>query len=74
MIPEDSRRGFPTIDCMFFPATHGDDIQLDPTLNKNKNINNQKTHSQSVSGLINNQQKYRERPTIIMCNPNALIY
>ena len=50
MIPEDSRRGFPTIDCMFFPATHGDDIQLDPTLNLNKNINNQKTHSQSVSG------------------------
>ena len=28
MIP--SSNGHPPIDCMFFPATHGDNVTLDP--------------------------------------------
>ena len=34
-IPEDARKGYPTVDCMFFPATHGDEIQIDPSFKKN---------------------------------------
>ena len=30
IIEQDSSRGLPAIDCMFFPATHGDTISLDP--------------------------------------------
>lgn len=46
----------PTIDCMFFPSTHGDTISID---------------GESAADL---DRKYLNKSTIIMCNPNALIY
>jgi pimeloyl-ACP methyl ester carboxylesterase len=50
---------------MFFPATHGDNITIYP-----ENEGNQKwtaTDSEQTN-------KYLFKSTIIMCNPNALIY
>lgn len=55
MIPSIKGRNQPKIDCMFFPATHGDIIELDPKAD------------------LNNKE-YLNKSTIIMCNPNALIY
>jgi pimeloyl-ACP methyl ester carboxylesterase len=49
----------PSIDCMFFPATHGDNITVDPECEQND------------SDIT---KKYLFKSTIIMCNPNALIY
>lgn len=43
---------------MFFPATHGDNIELDP----------------SDSDYGNDDKKYLKKSTIIMSNPNAMIY
>jgi hypothetical protein len=31
MIPSIPGKNQPEIDCMFFPATHGDNIELDPS-------------------------------------------
>ena len=31
MIPSITGKNQPEIDCMFFPATHGDNIELDPS-------------------------------------------
>jgi hypothetical protein len=58
MIPSIPGRNQPEIDCMFFPATHGDSIDLDP----------------SDSDLENAEKKYLQKSTIIMANPNAMIY
>ena len=33
-IPAQEGKTQPVIDCMFFPATHGDIIQLDPDLDE----------------------------------------
>lgn len=48
---------------MFFPATHGDNITLDPDYEGIPN----RTESDFT-------KKYMFKSTIIMCNPNALIY
>ena len=56
MIPSIPGRQQPEIDCMFFPATKGDKIELDP------------------SDGENSAKKYLEKSTIIMSNPNAMIY
>ena len=62
MIPSIPGRNQPKIDCMFFPATHGDKIVLDPNELK-------------LDGdMIALDKKYLEKSTIIMSNPNALIY
>lgn len=61
MIPSIPKRNQPRIDCMFFPATHGDKIVLDPE--------RAKSEASEVS-----DKKYLEKSTIIMSNPNALIY
>ena len=51
----------PAIDCMFFPATHGDTISLDPDY-------------PDLATELDLTKKYINKSTIIMCNPNALIY
>jgi hypothetical protein len=66
MIPSIPGRKEPKIDCMFFPATHGDVIELDPILEPS-------AFNQS-SLLLESVRKYIDKPTVIMCNPNALIY
>jgi hypothetical protein len=48
---------------MFFPATHGDQIEVDPQLDSN-----------DLEQLSSSTKKYINKSTIIMCNPNALIY
>ena len=48
---------------MFFPSSYGDTIELDPD-NVKYETNNQ----------YKSKKKYLEKSTIIMCNPNALIY
>ena len=55
-------QGKPTIDCMFFPSTQGDEVKLDP-MSSNRDMES--------SG---SNQKYLSKSTIIMCNPNALVY
>lgn len=50
---------------MFFPATHGDVIELDPE---------QSQFNQSSITSTGGNKRYLDKPTIIMCNPNALIY
>lgn len=62
MIPSIPGRNQPKIDCMFFPATHGDKIVLDP---------NELKLDEDMIAL---DKKYLEKSTIIMSNPNALIY
>jgi len=62
MIPSVPGRHQPELDCMFFPATHGDEIVINP-----------ENHLMSITSAMN-KQKYLDRSTIIMCNPNALIY
>jgi hypothetical protein len=42
----------PKIDCMFFPATTKEVVELDPIVSK----------------------KYLDKSTIVICNPNAVIY
>ena len=46
---------------MFFPATHGDQIEVDPEI-------------YDLDQLKTSTLKYINKSTIIMCNPNALIY
>jgi hypothetical protein len=48
---------------MFFPATLGDTVELDPDFAK-----------LSRDQEYRKGKKYLEKSTIIMCNPNALIY
>ena len=62
MIPSIKGRNQPKIDCMFFPATHGDKIVLDP--------NDLKLDEEHLAI----DKKYLQKSTIIMSNPNALIY
>lgn len=62
MIPSVRKRNQPEIDCMFFPATHGDKIVIDPD----------QLNLEDPKNLID--KKYLEKSTIIMSNPNALIY
>jgi hypothetical protein len=54
MIPSIKGRNQPTLDSMFFPATHGEDVSINPEYNE--------------------RTSYLDKPTIIMSNPNALIY
>jgi hypothetical protein len=51
---------------MFFPCTHGDDIELYP--------NSKQGGTPGEGNDENNKKKYLDKPTIIMCNPNALVY
>lgn len=62
LIPSIPGRNQPQIDCMFFPATHGDKIVLDPDILDLKKPEDFE------------DKKYLEKSTIIMSNPNALIY
>jgi hypothetical protein len=48
---------------MFFPASHGDTITLDPDYENQNPITDSDFN-----------KKYLSKSTIIMCNPNALIY
>ena len=63
MIPSIPGRNQPKLDCMFFPATHGDTIEYEP-----------KIPTKSIINSSVNKLKYLDKSTIIMCNPNALIY
>ena len=76
---------------MFFPASHGDDVVLDPD-NLNFKIGESSTSNlisrddsmsrnpYNTSQFTSTNQteikgpRYLEKPTILMCNPNALIY
>lgn len=61
LIPSLPGRNQPEIDCMFFPSSTGDFIDLEPD-----KVDHEKGTFVS--------RKYLEKSTIIMCNPNALIY
>ena len=67
MIPSIPGRNQPKIDCMFFPCTLDDDIRLFKPGDRTESLN-----TTDADGV--NRQKYLDKPTIIMCNPNALIY
>lgn len=54
---------------MFFPATHGDKIRVDPELDDLEQAGNPQ-----LDMSIHSTLKYINKSTIIMCNPNALIY
>ena len=62
-IPSVPGRNQPKIDCMFFPATQGDEIELEP-----------EEAFENGPAKIGTKRKYLDKSTIIMCNPNALIY
>ena len=66
-IPSINGRNQPEIDCMFFPCTIDDDIKVFKQADRNESIN-----TMDDEGI--NRCKYLDKPTIIMCNPNALIY
>jgi hypothetical protein len=51
-----AKNGAPKIDLMFFPATFGDDVMLDPVDYKL------------------DDKLYINLSTVVMCNPNALVY
>lgn len=76
---KDKRQAYPKIDCMFFPSTQGDDVVLDPEENalpkKSHNRPRGGSHMSSFAeSSAENRQRYLQKSTIIMCNPNALIY
>ena len=50
------------IDCMFFPCTQGEDVRVFNTADSKDDEN------------ISYCPQYMTKPTIIMCNPNALFY
>jgi hypothetical protein len=68
---------------MFFPATNGDNVIVDPPLedlgveviqsDKNESL---RKHSSVFRRFetMNMSLKYVNKPTIIMSNPNALVY
>lgn len=62
MIPSMKGRQQPELDCMFFPCTLGDNIRLFDEKNDSNELKEE------------DLPKYLDKPTIIMCNPNALIY
>mmetsp|Transcript_18098 Transcript_18098/g.30899 ORF Transcript_18098/g.30899 Transcript_18098/m.30899 type:complete len:412 (+) Transcript_18098:1124-2359(+) len=63
MIESVPGRNQPKIDCMFFPATQGDLIELQPDF-----VRLERDPEYAAT------KKYLNKSTIIMCNPNALIY
>ena len=69
MIPSIAGRNQPKIDCMFFPATKGDKVVIEPTMTSNSEEDDLKEEIYDLS-----TRKYLDKSTIIMCNPNALIY
>lgn len=66
-IPSLKGRVQPEIDCMFFPCTLNDEIRLFEPGSRNESLN-----TMDDGGI--DRCKYLDKPTIIMCNPNALIY
>ena len=54
---------------MFFPGTHGDLIEVDPQFEDLEQTGSSVHDNTKTSTL-----KYINKSTIIMCNPNALIY
>ena len=56
---------------MFFPGTHGDQIELDPQF---ESEDLEQTGSSVRDNSKTSTLKYINKSTIIMCNPNALIY
>ena len=56
---------------MFFPGTHGDQIELDPQFEFE---DLEQTGSSVRDNSKTSTLKYINKSTIIMCNPNALIY
>ena len=58
-------RGQPELDCMFFPCTADRSIHLFEDALRDAGDRSQQE---------NRGAKYLDKPTIIMCNPNALIY
>ena len=79
-IIKDPKRRYPNIDCMFFPSTEGDEIILDPEEHaqprkKSIGANGSSNHSSRLDDMsMEDRHRYLQRSTIIMCNPNALIY
>jgi len=71
LIPSVQGAGQPEIDVMFFPATYGEDVVLDPPVEEMMS-------GFSKSGRFDSanvrERKYLSKSTIVMCNPNALIY
>lgn len=69
--------GKPNIDCMFFPSTQGDEVVLDPLHDPSMSSMGILKELESVSNPImevHPKRKYLNKSTIIMCNPNALVY
>ena len=78
-IIEDAKHSLPRIDCMFFPATSGDEVVLDP--DPLANADRGQEHAPlpnrfgfNIDYVSGNRQQYLQKSTIIMCNPNALVY
>lgn len=66
LIPSMKGRNQPEIDVMFFPATHGDEVVLDPNPKASEEVNPESFGA--------NPMDYLNKSTIVMSNPNALIY
>jgi hypothetical protein len=67
------KAGQPKLDCMFFPATQGERVSLDPGMNAAAQ-NSQNISASMANTMGSATTKYLNKSTIIMCNPNALIY
>ena len=65
MIPSIPGRNQPKLDCMFFPSTSNEKVDLEPS---NVDL------IRSQKGQNPKTRKYLQKSTIIMCNPNALTY
>ena len=73
IIPSVPGRGQPDIDIMFFPASYGDEIKLDPPIEADINFIEPEP-TDIFKRQYTPQRQYLNKSTIIMCNPNALIY
>lgn len=70
-IPTVPGRNLPEVDVMFFPATFGETVVMDPQYRPEKTPS---FVSHDVTFTESETRKYLDKSTIIMCNPNALIY
>lgn len=59
---------------MFFPVDATESVELDPCRSAYQEAENSNFGYQQTARFHSDQAIYLNKPTIIMCNPNAMIY
>ena len=66
------------LDCMFFPCTQKEEVELfeKQGFDYFENISQPSSHTSLNATMFDKcfNKEYLTKPTVIMCNPNALYY